>query len=113
MKKVNTGAKVPRKVALAILVSLMDPKKSAKWMPKKTPAMRVLFKFSLLSGACFHTRLIPHKIIAPNPMRQNEIATAGTFSRYRAIMGEVLTENMANKSRNITLIFNLIFPLLH
>ena len=36
---------------------------------------------------------------APNPMRQNEMATAGTLlKRPSAIIGDVLTDNMAIKS---------------
>jgi hypothetical protein len=38
--------------------------------------------------------------MAPKPMRQKDMATAGTLFRYRAIMGDVLTASMAVKSRN-------------
>jgi len=37
IKKVKMGARVPRKVALAIVVSLSDPKNNAKWIPNKKP----------------------------------------------------------------------------
>jgi hypothetical protein len=45
-------------------------------------------------------------MIAPKHILQKEIVTAGTFSRYRAMIGEVLTESMAMKSNINILKFN-------
>ena len=81
IKKVKMGARVPRKVALAIVVSLSDPKNNAKWIPNKKPPNSVLFLLSAISGSCFLKKLIIHRMSAPNAIRQNDIATAGTFSR--------------------------------
>lgn len=75
------GARVPKKVALAIVVSLSDPKNNAKWMPNKNPPKNVLFLLIAVSGGCFIKILIIHRMSAPNAIRQNDIATAGTFSR--------------------------------
>jgi hypothetical protein len=75
------GAKVPRKVAFAIVVSLREPKNNAKWIPSKKPPNNVLFLFIFVSGGCFLKILIIHRMSAPNAILQNEIATAGTFSR--------------------------------
>ena len=48
----------------------------------------------------------------PKHIRQNEIDTAGTLSRYRAMIGEVLTESIAIKRRKYIFSFTLINPLL-
>ncbi len=47
-----------------------------------------------------------HKIIAPKAIRQNEIVTAGTLSKNLAIIGDVLTDSIAIKSKKNILEFN-------
>ena len=81
IKKVKMGARVPKKVAFAIVVSLSDPKNNAKWIPNKKPPNSVLFLLIAVSGSCFLKKLIIHRMSAPNAILQNEIATAGTFSK--------------------------------
>ena len=81
IKKVKTGAKVPKKVAFAIVVSLIAAKKRVKWIPKKIPARMVLFRCLGDRECCDFTALHIHKIPAPIAMRQKEIATAGTSER--------------------------------
>jgi len=44
-------------------------------------------------------------------MRQNEIVTAGTASRYLAIIGDVLTDSIAIKSKKRIFIFSEEVPL--
>ena len=81
IKKVKMGANVPRKVALAMVVSLREAKNNAKWIPSKNPPNSVLFRFISVSGGCFLKILIIHRMRAPKAILQNEIATAGTFSK--------------------------------
>ena len=78
---VKRGAKVPKNVAFANVVYLIELKKRAKWIPRNIPAMRVLFRFLFFKGACFLKKLIPHKMRAPKLIRQKEIVTAGTLSK--------------------------------
>ena len=113
MLNVNKGAKVPRNVALAMVVNFIDPKKRAKCMPSMIPANRVLFNCLLFNGVCFLIILINHKINAPKLILQNEMVTAGTLSRNLAMIGDVLTDSIAMNKNSMILNFNLKALLQH
>ena len=110
---VNKGASVPRNVALAMVVNFIDPKKRAKCMPSMIPANSVCFNCLLFNGVCFLNILMNHKIIAPKLILQKEMVTAGTLSRNLAMIGDVLTDNIAIHNNIMIFNFNLKVLLQH
>ena len=51
--------------------------------------------------------LYNQSMLAPIVIRQKEIPTAGTSDRSLAMMGDVLTENVASTKRNSILFFEI------
>ena len=68
-------------------------------MPRNIPAINVKLRFLGDSLPAGFTKLKNQSISEPIAIRQNEIVTAGTLDKSLAIIGEVLTENVANIKR--------------